>query len=173
MNKLKLIAMAALFSMALTSCEKDKNTGIRPDPSQFISNYDFFLTNLQVVPATNSTGSGRIEGTYDRKAKLYSYKITWDNLSSNASVIHIHGNADRGFVALPAPLGAYTNSIVQSQTLSGTLAAKSGSLTGSLYVDGVVVKEHDLLNGKYYVDIHTVNFPATTQGEIRGQILFP
>ena len=169
---LKLVAMAALFSIALSSCEKDDNNP-NPDRSRYVPNYDFFLTNLQVVPATNSTGSGRIEGTYDKKTKIYTYKITWDNLSSNVTAIHIHGNADRGFVALPAPLGPYTNALVQSPT--GFAAAKSGSLTTSLYVDGVVVREQDLLNGKYYVDIHTVNFPvsATGQGEIRGQIIFP
>jgi hypothetical protein len=169
MNTLKLIASASLFSVLLfSSCKKDDDTHLTPDRSRYISNYDFFLTSAQQIPANTSTASGWIEGTYDKRTKTYTYKITWSGLSSNVAAIHIHGIADRGYIALPSPLGPYTNGIVQ--TIGGNSTAKAGSYSGSLFVDGVAIRESDLLAGKFYVDIHTVNFPG---GEIRGQILFP
>jgi hypothetical protein len=169
MNKLRLIAIAVVFSMVLQSCDKKDNTIQIPDTSRFISNYDFFLTGAQQIPANSSAGQGRIEGTYDKRTKLYTYKITWSGLSSNATAMHIHGVAERGFTAVfIAPLAAYPNGIVQD--ITGFAKSTSGSLSGTLYVDGLVVKEADLLNGKLYVDIHTTNFP---NGEIRGQIIFP
>lgn len=162
MNKLKLIALAFLFSFTLLSCEKEE------DSNNELVNYDFALTANQVVPVpSNSTAGGTIKGTYNRKTKIYSYTLEWNGLSSNIAAIHIHGVADRGFMAIPiAPLAAYPNSIVQ--TVTGYPNQASGSVEVNLYVDGTVIKEHDLLAGKFYVDIHTVNFPA---GEIRGQIL--
>ena len=169
MNKLKLIAFGFLsFSLLLTACESDNDTLLQPDRSRYISNYDFFLTAAQQIPSNTSTASGRIEGTYDRKTKTYTYKLTWAGLGSAVTGIHIHGIADRGFIALPPPLGPFANGIVQS--FSGYSTATSGTYNGSLYVDGTVVRETDLLAGKFYVDIHTAN---RTGGEIRAQILFP
>jgi CHRD domain len=167
--KLKLIAALFISCFFLASCDKEDDTHQNPDRTYFISNYDFFLTAAQVVPATTSTANGRIEGTYDRKSKFYNYKITWSGLSSAVTAIHIHGVADRGFVALPlAPVAAYPNGIVSN--ITGFSTATSGTYSGSLFIDKTVIKEADLLNGKFYVDIHTTNFP---NGEIRGQILFP
>lgn len=163
MNKLKLTALSCLLSFALISCEEEETL-----PNS-LNNTDFALTGDQVVPASNSTAGGSIKGTYDRKEKLFTYTLTWTGLSGNITAAHIHGVADRGFVAIPvAPLAAYPNGIVQ--TITGFTNGTAGSFTGNLYVDGTVVKEHDLLAGKFYVDLHTAANPG---GEIRGQILFP
>jgi hypothetical protein len=169
MNKLKLIALCSLLSaFFLTACESDDDTRLDPDYSRYISNYDFFLTGAQQIPANTSTASGRIEGTYDRRTKTYTYKLTWAGLSSAVTSIHIHGIADKGYIALPTPLGLYANGIVQ--TAFGNATATSGTYSGSLYVDGSVIREADLLANKFYVDIHTTNFPG---GEIRAQLNFP
>jgi hypothetical protein len=173
MNQLKLISFAFLSVLFLSSCDKSDTTQFTPDTSRYISNYNFFLSGAQVVPVpTTSTATGTIQGTYDRKTKLYSYVLTWAGLTSNVTAIHIHGIADAGYVALPSPLGPYTNGIVQAPTGFPTAKA-GGSYTGNLYVDGLVIKESDLLASKFYVDIHTTTYPVTTLGEIRAQIIFP
>jgi hypothetical protein len=169
MKKLQLIACIAVLSLCLSSCEED-NLNFT-DSNRYVTNFDNNMTGAQQIPANTSTATGKIEGTYDRKTKLFSYTITWANLSSNivSNGIHIHGIADRGYSAIPvAPLAAYPNGIVQVVPTSTTV--KTGSFSSTLYVDGVAVKEADLLSSKFYVDIHTVNFP---NGEIRGQIMFP
>ena len=171
MNKLKFLAFASVLTLLLTSCEKDNESRFTPDRERYLYNSDFIMSGAQVVPASSSTGFGTIEGTYDRIAKTYSYKITWNGLGSaipSTNGIHIHGVADRGYAAIPSPgLAAYPGGIVQA--ISGYPTTATGTYSGSLYVDGTVVKEHDLLNGKFYVDIHTTGRPA---GEIRGQIIF-
>jgi hypothetical protein len=171
MNKLTLIAIVAVFSsFFLASCEKEDETALNTDRSRYTSNYDFFLTGSQVVPANASTASGRIEGTYDRRTKTYTYKLTWAGLSGTipANGIQIHGPADRGFTAPTlSALATYPGGVVQQ--IVGNATATSGTFSGTLFVDNVVVKEADLLNGKFYIDIKTAAFP---NGEIRGQIIF-
>lgn len=167
MNKLKLIAVAGLSVFFLSSCDQDDDTLLTPDRSRYVSNYDFALTNTQQIPANTSTGSGRIEGTYDKRSRTYTYKLTWAGLSSAVNGIHIHGLAGRGYIAIPGPFPAPA---AIAQSASGYSTSTSGSYSGSFYVDGVAVKESDLLSNKFYVDIHTVNFP---NGEIRGQLIFP
>ncbi|HEU4471982.1 MAG TPA: CHRD domain-containing protein [Flavisolibacter sp.] len=163
MKKMKRFAFAiAACLMVFTSCEKEEmvdRTAVSPGSP---------LAGAQQIPANNSTATGTIGGTYDRRSRNFNYTLSWAGLSGPPAAIHIHGIADAGFIALPSPLGPYTNGI--AQTISGFPAAASGSLTGTLFVDGNVIKEHELLGGKFYIDIHTAAFPM---GEIRGQILFP
>lgn len=169
MNKLKLIAFASIL-IFLSSCKPDNELEWFPGSGRYVSNTDFNLTGAKVAPASSSTATGTIQGTYDRKTKTFSYTIAWQNLSSNIASIHIHGIADPGANAIPAgPIASYPNGIVQ--TVQGVVASqRTGSITASLFVDGVAVREQDLLNNKMYIDIHTVNFP---NGEIRSQIIFP
>lgn len=170
MYTLRLIALAFLLTgIFLSSCDRDDDTLQTPDTSRYVSNYDFFLTGAQVRPVPNSTSaSGSIEGTYDKRTKTYTFKLTWAGLSGPVTAIHIHGIADRGFLALPAPLGPHANGI--AYTTFGHSTATSGTFSGSLFIDGVVIKEENFLAGKYYVDIHTAAHPA---GQLRGQIIFP
>jgi hypothetical protein len=166
MNRFKLFTLSALFVLCFfASCDKEDDLHQYPDRSRYISNYDFFLTGSQQIPSNTSTATGRIEGTYDRRTKVYSYKITWSGLSSAVTGIHIHGLADRGYIAIP---GTYPSGVASAA--SGNSTATSGTFSSTLLVDGMVIKEPDFLAGKFYVDIHTTNFP---NGEIRGQILFP
>ncbi len=164
----RLIAIALISAaFLLTSCEEEMD----PGTIRYFTSVNGNLTGSQVRPApTNSTATGTITGTYDRKTKSYSYTVAWKNLSSTVTAIHIHGIADTGYLALPAPLGPHTNGI--AQTAFNFATAINGSYNGNLYVDGLTIKEENLLAGKYYVDIHTTNFPVTSLGEIRGQIQF-
>jgi len=171
MNKLRLIAFASVLFF-LSSCEPDNELEWFPGTSRYSSNIDFNLTGGKVVPASSSTATGTIQGTYDRKTKTFTYTIAWQNLSSNiaSNGIHIHGIADPGANAIPAgPIASYPGGIVQ--TVQGVVTTqRTGSITSSLFFDGVAVREQDLMNNKMYIDIHTVNFP---NGEIRAQIIFP
>lgn len=171
MKHLKLTAIICLlFSTAFlfTSCKKEDNTKytIKDAPVSFSQ---IALPAGVVIPPSPATGT--INGTYTRIDRTFNYTISWSGLSGNASAIHIHGLADSGYIALPAPLGPYANGLVQAFT-SGFPKATSGSYTGSLYIDGNTIKEENLLSGKFYFDIHSVTVPYTNTGEIRGQIDF-
>ncbi|MBA2747105.1 MAG: CHRD domain-containing protein, partial [Flavisolibacter sp.] len=141
MHQLKLPALICFLFSALffTACKKENND------NEIIENATMPLTRAQVVvpgaiviPPSSATGN--INGSYSRERKLFSYTVTWTGLTANPTAIHIHGIADAGFIALPAPLGPFTNGILQSFT-SGFQVATTGSYSGSLYVDGIVVKE--------------------------------
>ena len=176
----KLLSLAVLSSaLVFSACDKKDDVVLAPDYSRTVPNQDFILTSAQVVPAGASTSAalGSIQGTYDRRSKIFSYVLRWSNLVgiTSSTGIHIHGPAERGYIAPPSPLGPFANGIVQTVPVTiNTGNNKNGSYSGQLFVDGIVVKEHELLSGKYYVDIHTNASATTTQaGEIRAQIVFP
>lgn len=165
----RLIAFALISTVFLASCEEELDA----TTNRYYENVNGNMSGAQVRPVpTNSTATGTIVGTYDKKSKSFNYSVLWQNLSSNVTAIHVHGIADTGYVALPSPLGPHTNGIIHSVSGNANYGTKSGSYAGSLYIDGTVIKEENFLAGKYYIDIHTVNFPATGLGEIRGQIQF-
>lgn len=174
-----LLSLALSAVLLLSSCDKEDETNPQRDFSRNVPTTDFLMSSSQVVPAGASTSSatGSIEGTYDRRSKLFNYTLRWTGLAGTiiANGIHLHGTAERGYIAPPSPLGPWANGIVQVVPVTITSSNnRTGVYSGQLYVDGVAVKESDLLSGKYYFDIHT-NQNATVQaaGEIRGQILFP
>lgn len=171
MKALKLTAILSLFvtfSMIFTSCKKEDETSykITSVPLNFAQ---IVLPTGVVIPP--STAVGTLSGNYTRSDKTFSYTVSWSGLSGAASAIHIHGLAEKGFIALPSPLGPYANGLLQSFT-SGFPKATSGSFSGTLYVDGNTVREEDLLGGKFFIDIHSVTVPYVQTGEIRGQIEF-
>jgi hypothetical protein len=177
MNKLKLTALlTVLFSSALFffSCEKTNSA----DSTGIMTTTDSLVTRSQVivpptVPLPPSPGSGTIKGSYDKSTKLFTYTVTWNNLSDSAIAVHIHGLAERGTLAIaPYPMvSPFVGAIIQNFT-TGVPRRRSGSFSSTLYMDGIVLKENDLLEGKYYVDVHTKPAPFSATGEIRGQIVF-
>jgi hypothetical protein len=171
MKQLTLTVIICLLfstSFIFTSCKKEDHTKhtIQSAPLSFTQ---IVLPVGVVIPP--STATGTLTGSYSPSDKMFTYTVSWSGLSGNASAIHIHGLAEKGFIALPAPLGPYTNGLLQSFT-SGFPKATSGSYNGSLYIDGNTIKEENLLTGKYYIDVHSVTVPYNNTGEIRGQIVF-
>jgi hypothetical protein len=144
------------------------------------------MSGSQVFPPNNSTATGTINASYDKVSHTLSYKISWAGLSTPPVAIHVHGVADPGFLALPAPLGPFgTDSIrvapntyvkyiggIAQKITPDKNAKTTDSYSGSLFADGYVIKEEDILNGKYYIDIHSAVSPYIATGEIRGQITF-
>jgi hypothetical protein len=174
MNKLKLIALlSVLFTSAffISSCSKESNESV-------IETAVLPVTRNQVivpptVPLPPSPGSGTVKGSYDRNSKLFSYTVTWENLSDSATAVHIHGIAEPGHIAITpyASVSPFIGAMIQNFTTT-VPRRKSGSFSGTLFMDGIVLRESDLLEGKYYIDVHSKTVPFSVAGEIRGQIVF-
>lgn len=128
------------------------------DQSNVVSKKGVVLSGANEFPSNASTASGTVDYSYNKTTKLFSFFLTWNNLSDNATGSHIHG---------PAPKG--TNASIVFDFFQKIQKTKSGSFSNSVLVDGTSIKEADLLAGKYYFNMHSAPFPA---GEIRAQIEF-
>lgn len=106
-----------------------------------------------VVPATNSTATGSIAGTYTSSDNTLNGTISWTNLSGPPTAIHLHGTAFAGH-----------NNIVQFNFTNFPTTTSGTFNFSSVFTQ---VQEGWLLAGAYYMDIHTAAFP---NGEIRAQI---
>jgi CHRD domain-containing protein len=132
------------------------------------------LTGLNEVPPTASNGTGEFEATISDGN--ISFSMTFEGLSANAQVSHIHfGRQDvnggvmiflcggGGQPACPAATsGTIEGSIVPANVVG---PAAQGITAGQLQT---AIEE--VLQGQGYVNIHTATFPA---GEIRGQVRVP
>lgn len=128
------------------------------DQSNVVSKKGVVLSGANEFPSNPSAASGTVDYSYNKTTKLFSYFLTWNNLSDIATGSHIHG---------PAPKG--TNASIVFDFFQKIQKTKSGSFSNSVLVDGIAIKEADLLAGKYYFNMHSAPFPA---GEIRAQIEF-
>lgn len=163
----KLTALLSSFFLLLilSSCDRDTNA----DTNDILRSKGLIINAAQSVPANPSNGTGTLDVVYSKATKTLTYTINWSGLSGPAVAANIHGLASRGTVALPPPLGTYTNGVAQVLWSTSAPKGAAGSYSGTLLVDGVVIKEDDLIAGKYYVNIFTQARPT---GEIRGQIEF-
>ena len=97
-------------------------------------------TSTATVVLDTATGDVTVSGTYQ-------------NLTSNQSVLHIHG---------PAAIGSPGGIVLGLSGSGGT----SGTISGSGVLTPAQVT--DMLNGLHYINIHSANHPG---GELRGQIV--
>jgi hypothetical protein len=140
-----LAISAACF---LTSCDKDDD-----DPKEVTYTLSGNASGAQEVPAVTTTATASITGTYNATTNLFSYNISWMNLSGNVVNAHIHG---------PAAIGVNAGVLQSlSVTTNGTIGVAAGTLVLS------DAEETALLAGNVYYNLHTA---ANTNGEIRGQI---
>ncbi len=117
--------------------------------------YQAFLTSAQEAPPTSSIGTGIGIVILDTVADTIKVDLSWINLTSNATVAHIHGPASPGvngpvlfpFTGVPAS----TVGAIPEQTFAIT-AAQIGFLQAGLF----------------YFNVHSRLSPG---GEIRGQIV--
>ncbi len=115
-------------------------------------NYTAHLSGHSEIPKNDSKGKGKLEATFDPESKVFTYTLTFDDLSGPAAAAHIHGPAKRKQSAgVVAPLGD-----------KNPTSPISGSVT--LTDDQVKMLRAD----KLYVNVHTAASPG---GEIRGQIV--
>lgn len=107
------------------------------------------LSGKSEVPANATTGTGRLDVSYDTATKMLTWAGTYTGLSGPATVAHFHGPAEVGAnapVLIPSPAAS---PIAGTATLTDAQAA-------------------ELMAGKLYFNVHTAANPG---GEIRGQVI--
>jgi hypothetical protein len=106
------------------------------------------LKASEEVPPTDSSGAGTADVTLDTDTNKVSWKVTYENLTGDATAAHFHG---------PAKVGANADPIVDITT-----NLKEGS------ADVTADQLQMIREGNTYINIHTAKYP---DGEIRGQVL--
>ena len=108
------------------------------------------LTGTAEVPANESAGTGKLEATYDTETMMFTWTVTYEGLTGEATAAHFHGPAAADATAGPVvPIeGALASPIEGSATLTEEQATQ-------------------LQDGMWYVNVHTAEYP---DGELRGQV---
>lgn len=109
------------------------------------------LTGAAEVPANESAATGTLEATYDTETMMFTWTVTYDGLTGDATAAHFHGPAAADATAGPVvPIeGALASPIEGSATLTEEQATQ-------------------LQDGMWYFNVHTAEYP---DGEIRGQVM--
>lgn len=147
-NAFRFLPLLALFAL-LSACQ-DHDLA-----STVVSQNDLPLSSAQESFVNLSPAFGSANISYDKSTRKLTYLITYNNLTGNPTMGHIHASAPRGRDA--GVLIPFTN----------LPAANSGTIIGT--ADIAPDQEEDLLNGLFYINLHTAQYPG---GEIRGQIEF-
>lgn len=114
-------------------------------------NFRADLTGANEVPANDSAGTGVLEASYDTDTMAFTWTVTYDGLTGDATAAHFHGPAAADANAAPViPIdGNLASPIEGSATLTEEQAGQ-------------------LQDGMWYFNVHTAEHP---DGEIRGQVL--
>jgi len=115
--------------------------------------YNMQLTGAQEIPANTSTATATVMVMLDRTTGAVTVTGQFQNLSSMATVAHIHG---------PAAVGMNANVLVPLTVTAATTGTESGSGMMSS------TQMNDMIAGMTYVNIHSMTYP---DGEIRAQVL--
>lgn len=108
------------------------------------------LSAANEVPPNKSSGTGTLEGTFNKETRVLNYMVSYSGLSGVVNGGHFHGPADAGATAV-ATLNFVDG---MDSPIRGTAILTQAQAA-------------DLLAGKWYVNLHTAAFAG---GEIRGQI---
>jgi len=167
-NRVLAVAIAALAG-TVAACGSDDN-GTTPPPVSNVVTFTANLTSSQENPANNSQGSGTLLAKLDTVTNVFTYDVTFQGMTSNVTLGHIHG---------PATTTTNASPILNFGTLPGATfvtGATSGSAHGvttlnagnqlTATVNGDSLKKL-ILAGLTYVNIHTTQNGG---GEIRAQI---
>lgn len=130
------------------------------------------MTGFQEVPSYLSNGTGTFKATLDSTGTTLSYSLSFSNLSSPATVAHIHFG-QMGVSGAPIAFLCGGNGKpacpINGATLTGTIVASD-----VIAVPAQGINAGDFSNllaviqsGNAYVNVHSAIRPS---GEIRGQI---
>jgi hypothetical protein len=103
------------------------------------------------VPANDSGGTGTLEATYDTETMLFTWTVTYEGLTGDATAAHFHGPA--------AP-----------DANAGPVLPIEGDLASPIEGSATLTEEQagQLQDGLWYFNVHTAEYP---DGEIRGQVM--
>lgn len=109
------------------------------------------LTGAAEVPPTDSAATGKVEATLDTESKVFTWTVTYEGLSGDATGAHFHG-----------PAAADGN--------AGPVVPLADPLTSPINGNATLTDEQitQLQGGQWYFNLHTAKFP---DGEIRGQVM--
>ena len=177
-NRIVTLTIAAAVAAA-AACGSDNTS----PPVSKIVKFTASLSPAGEIGANlnnNPSGNGTFTATLDTSTNLFTWNVTFQGLTTNVSMGHIHGPYVLGggtnsagvilnFDPAAAPAGA------TGVTFTGLKAAIAGSASGSYTLSSANVSatvtgdslKKLLLAGNAYVNIHTT---ANGGGEIRAQI---
>ena len=118
-----------------------------------VLNFRADLTGANEVPANDSAGAGVLEATFDTDSMEFTWMVTYDGLTGDATAAHFHGPA--GPDANAGPVVPIEGDLASPIEGSATLTEEQGA---------------QLMDGMWYFNVHTAAHP---DGEIRGQLLVP
>jgi hypothetical protein len=133
--------LTAAVSLALLAGAVPAYAGVIP----FLA----ILDAASMLPATDSTGTGELDGKYDSSNQTFTWTITYTGLSGDVIAADFHG---------PARAGA--NADIVFPVTSPFASPISGSMVLTAAQFG------QLKDQRWYVVLHTAKNP---DGEIRGQ----
>lgn len=129
-----------VFIIGFSACNKD-------DETVTDNSVKYTGTFVKSGDAVTTSATGSATATFNPTTMVLTYKLTWNDLTSNAAAMHFH---DAGPVIIP--ITGFT------QTTSGTYSG-TATLTAE--------QAADLAAGKIYAQIHSVNIPG---GEIKATL---
>ena len=134
------------------------------------------LSGLNEVPPTASRGTGTLRATISNDEASISFTLTFDNLTANPAVAHIHFGPTKvnggvmvffcgggGKPACPAATSGTVTGTITAADIVGPAAQGIPAAPAGQFADVI----RAIRTGNGYANIHTANFPG---GEIRGQV---
>ena len=108
------------------------------------------LSGAAEVPANDSPGTGTLEATYDTETMLFTWTVTYQGLTGDATAAHFHGPA-------------------AADATAGPVVPIEGDLASPIEGSATLTEEQatQLQDGLWYFNVHTAKYP---DGEIRGQV---
>jgi len=168
-NRMPVLAIAALAGF-VAACGSSVDRDTTAPPKSNIVTFTASLAGTKENPANTSQGTGTFIATLDTVTGAFTYDVSFQGLTSNVTLGHIHG---------PAAATANASPIIDFKNLAGasfTIGAPSGTAHGSTTlnaanqltsaINGDSLKKL-LLAGLTYVNIHTTQNGG---GEIRAQL---
>ncbi|HVE35238.1 MAG TPA: CHRD domain-containing protein [Gemmatimonadaceae bacterium] len=168
-KRIPAFAIAALVG-ALAACGSDSGSDVTTPPKSNVVTFTATLAGNKENPANSSQGTGTFQASLDTVTGAFTYDVSFQGMTSNVTLGHIHGPASATVNASP---------ILNFATLAGatfTTGGLSGTAHGSTTlnaqnqltttINGDSLKKL-LLSGLTYVNIHTTQNGG---GEIRAQL---
>jgi CHRD domain/PEP-CTERM motif len=126
-----------------------------------------FISTATLTPgadgAITSTGSGNATVNYNSAADIFTYTLSWADLTGPAIMAHIHLGPPG--VEGPILIPFFMSMMPATDTISGTLT--QADVTPADGVGTIAQVASAIEAGNAYVNVHTPTYPA---GEIRGQL---